>query len=314
MTKEESMGIKALILLSLLLLAIAFSGCLKEGKLTVSGMDVAAERVTSASVFLNVTTNVENYQGGDSRNISLLLKALNTESGLLQTQARRHIGTIKRGQTAMVDQAIVLPRKGSYRLEAILFEGSVKIAKGERTIRNLELLPAEVKSVGIEIPEIDFTVRNASGGRVLIQSDIMFTNEGADPSAEYDVLVKAKEMDAGLIAEKRWIRIGRIPPESTVVRSVNLTVPDQYNYLVQVELWSNETVVKRGEGRVLLRPGVRLAEGERVETKTIKTSDFVLEAAPAKAPERGMLAPGFEAVLALLSLAALILARRQHGR
>lgn len=315
MAKEKSGASRVALLLILFLTVVSFSGCLKEGELSVSTMDVSAERITSSSATINVTTYIENDKGGDSSNVSLLLKATDKDSGLLQLQERRFIGKVKKGSTAIVSQQVVLPRKGSYELEVTLFEGDVKKARGWKTISNLDSLLPNIKSSGIDIPEIDFIVRNTTGSRVIIQSDILFSNEGRQRTPGYKVQVKAKEQDADLIADKGWIDLGGIAPDTTIVKSINLTVPDQYNYIVQVLIWNNATIIKRGEGQVLLRPGEKLAEGEHVETRNIKTSDFVTSA-PAKnavAPSPGFgnkMAPGFDIIQGFLSISCILFIRR----
>jgi hypothetical protein len=169
---------------------------------------------------------------------------------------------------------------------------------------------------------MDFLVRNASNKKVVIENDIYFTNEGADNSSEFDVLVKAKEMDAQLIADKKWLKLGSINPEKTIIRSVNLTVPDQYNYVVEVLVWSNDTVVKRAEGTVQLSPQVKLAEGERIESRSIDSGEFktTMKSTEAPAPAAESIAserkqPGFTILLGLTALAMVgWLRRRKYGR
>jgi len=61
------------------------------------------------------------------------------------------------------------------------------------------------------------------------------------------------------------------------VSSVALSVPDQYNYIVEVIVWKNETIVKRGEGSVRLQPGMQVSKDTQFVTKKIETSKFVGE-------------------------------------
>ena len=88
------------------------------------------------------------------------------------------------------------------------------------------------------------------------------------------MLVKVREMDAGLLADKVWTQTGEIKPESTVIRSVNLTMPDQYNYIVEVMIWNNDTIVKHGEGYIQLSPKVKIKDRNTTETRKIQTSEF----------------------------------------
>jgi hypothetical protein len=100
------------------------------------------------------------------------------------------------GRTAGISQSLDLPRKDEYSVQINLYEGDIKKATRSISVSNLESLPADVKNIGIEIEEMDFLVRNVSNRKAATENDIYFTNEGADNSSEFDVLVKAMERDA----------------------------------------------------------------------------------------------------------------------
>jgi hypothetical protein len=61
------------------------------------------------------------------------------------------------------------------------------------------------------------------------------------------------------------------------VSSVSLSVPDQYNYVVEVLVWKNDIIVKRGEGNVRLKPGMMVKNDTQFVTKKIETSQFIGE-------------------------------------
>lgn len=308
----------------LIIAVIPISGCLKTGedytRLSIETIDIAAAHVKSSYIDFNITVYLENYGSVASKNTSLLLKAYNSQNDLLEKQMKTSVGSIDAGKTVSTSQPLILPRKGGYDIQVSLYEGEVKKATRSVSISNLESLQEDVKDIGIGIGEMDFLIRNASDRKVVIENDIYFSNEGADNSSEFDVLVKARERDAQLIADKKWIHLAAIKPETTVVRSVNLTVPDQYNYNIEVLVWSNDTIVKRGEGIVSLKPEIKLIEGERVESRSIDASDFktnrnATAAAPtaeARTSERRQ--PGFEILIALAAMAmAATLWRRRYG-
>lgn len=310
-----------------LLILISLSGCIKspsdDTRLSIDTIDISAEHVRSASIDINVTTYVRNYGDIGTKNTSLLLKVYNDRTGLVEMQERSRIGAIDAGKTVSVTQSLDLPKKEGYELQLSLYEGDVRKDTGSRSIFNLEEIQANVMETGVVVGEIDFLVRNTSGKQAVIESDIYFTNEGSEPSNAYDCLVKAREIDARLIADKKWVRIPPIKPEATIIKSVNLTVPDQYNYLIEVLVWSNDTLTGRGEGTVMLRPVVVLSEGQRVETRSVDTGrfaaeNFTVEAAPSAEAQPGFgerMAPGpggFAALIAMVS--ALVLWRRYDRR
>jgi hypothetical protein len=88
------------------------------------------------------------------------------------------------------------------------------------------------------------------------------------------MLAKVREMDSGLIADKVWTQTGEIKPETTTIRSVNLTMPDQYNYVVEIIIWNNDTIIKSGEDYIQLSPNKKV-EKSTTETRKIQTSDFI---------------------------------------
>ncbi len=320
------------LLMLAILAALASSGCsgvsgeVKDLKITE--MDIAAEKVTGTTVTINVTTYVENSGRSISKNTTLLLKAYETKTGFLETQIRSEMGAVEKGMTANLTNTLELPKKGSYRLEATLFEGEEKKSAVSRTVYNLEGLPADVEVMNVRIREMDFMVKKAENDTVQIQSDIYFTNVGPITSPDYDIQVKAREVDSGLVADKKETNVGEIPPQGTVIRSVNFTVPDQYNYRVEVLIWSNGSIVGQGEDHVLLKPEMMMVEGERLESKKIETRGFVVEEPAAESPAMevspmeseeyatetaGGGIPGFGIVVATISVALTALFRRKLG-
>ena len=48
-------------------------------------------------------------------------------------------------------------------------------------------------------------------------------------------MIKATDIDSKL-ADKQWSNTGLIAPDAPAIRSVNLTVPDRYNYVGRPDL------------------------------------------------------------------------------
>jgi hypothetical protein len=311
---------KSLFVILFIVIFTFASGCVKdfeeESYYNVRDMDISADRIGAAFVDLNVTTYIEKYQGNSAKNTSILLKAYSRESGLLQSQTKIELGVLKKGDTKSVSQTITLPKTGGYDLRCVLFEENVQKGNGEIQVYNLDTLPAGVQETGLEIPEMDFRVKAVEGGKVLVENDIYLTNEGGNTSKDFRMLVKVREMDAGILADKVWTRTGEIRPEATVLRSVNLTMPDQYNYIVEVLIWNNDTIVKRGEGFIRLSPVVEVKDRNTTQAREIQTSEFENVVETGMIPEdeykeEGEAAPGFSLLLsAVLLCSAAILRRR----
>lgn len=317
----RKLDIQFLLVLSIILALTLGSGCLRdfetESYYNIKDMDISAVSIGTAVVDLNVTTYVEKYQGDAEKNTSLLLKVYSRESGLLETQEEVELGAFESGETKAVSQAVSLPKTGGYELRTVLFEEKTQKCSGEIEIYNLDILPADLQDIGLEIPEIDFQVREVKDGKVLIESDIYLANEAQKPSQNFQMLVKAREMDAGLLADKVWTGTGIIEPQTTTIKSVNITVPDQYNYEVEVLIWNNNTIVKRGEDYIQLSPKIKIKDGTKTTVKTIETSDFESsedeELIPEYRAEEEDATPGFGMFLSvvLLSAAGIFISRRR---
>lgn len=326
----EKLKIKLIQILLLVFCIIAFafgSGCIRsfdeESYYNIKDMDISADHIGTAFVDLNVTTYVEKYNGNTAKNSSLLLKAYSTGSGLLVAQKEVSLRVLKKGETKPVSQTLNLPKTGGYNLRSVLFEENVQKSNGEIKIYNLDALPADAQDIGLQIPEIDFKVNQVEGGKVFVESDIYLTNEGKEISRDFRMLVKVREMDAGLLADKVWTQTGEIQPEATVIRSVNLTMPDQYNYVVEVMIWNNDTIVKGKEGYIQLNPRVKIQDKNNTETRKIQTSDFesnkVTEDAERAVPDQGIGAvgskpgstPGFSLPLSVILLCLIVILRRR---
>jgi hypothetical protein len=330
--------IASLLLLLSLVAVVALSGCLESSDknnqtytLMVKNMDIVPGQTKTSTIELKVTTYIENKGGASapliSKNTSLQLKATSTDKDFLVNQTTTFVGKIAPDKTVNVTQTLVLPKKGGYKLEALLFEEGKEVDWGSRTVYNLESLPADSKVTGLRIDGIDFLVRKAAEGRVVIQSDIYVTNFGARTSQDYQLMIKATDIDSKLVADKQWSNTGLIAPDATAIRGVNLTVPDRYNYVVDVLIWSNSTIVGQGRDYVQLNATTMLSDKERLASKGTQTGIFVTETAPeaaaaemkvsefestAKSAASEKTAPGFETLIAMAMISLVAVKARKR--
>lgn len=321
MGKQRIKSIQILFLMSVILLFVSGGGCIRSFEeasyYNIKDMDISADSAGASFVDLNVTTYIEKYQGDTEKNTSLLLKVYSRESGLLEVQEKVNLGKLKKGETKAVSKSLSLPKTGGYDIRSVLFEEEIQKGSGEIKVYNLDFLPADVQDIGIEISEMDFKVRKVEDGKVLVESDIYLTNEGRKTSSDFRTLVKVREMDAGLLADKVWIQTGEIKPETTVIRSVNLTMPDQYNYVVEVLIWNNDTIVRHGEGYIRLHPEIEVKDKTSTESRKIQTSEFENVDENEMVSEEDYAAeestPGFSLLLSAVLLCSAAVLRRRFG-
>lgn len=314
---------KYYVMMLLMALALLGSGCVRDfdeaSSLFITDTELSADKVTTSFVDLNVTTYILHEGGVQKNDTSLQLKVFDSNTGFLKLREVSDVGPIKEGEISSVSQSVRLPREGRYRLEFILSEGNKTKSTAEIYLSGLESLKTDVQEIGIGIDGMDFLVKKVVGNNVVIENDIYLTNSGSNVSENYKMLVKAREMDARLIANKVWTTTGTIGPEETVIRSVNLTVPDNYNYVVEVIIWKDNTIVKRGEDYVQLNPQKVIDKNKTVESKDVVTSDFIVEepttpGEPAyEMPSEEPGTPGFGFGLAIMSIVAVLIMFRRRS-
>lgn len=303
---------------SILVISLCFAGgCLKESSLYVSEIHATAEHVGPASVTLNITSLVKNTYGYPQGPATVTLRAFDSQSGLLVDEKTTPAGTIGRSESRTVSQAVTLQKKGSYRFEVAVFERDIPKASEKLEINNLELLPADTGVNTIDIRDIDFRVTGVSADKATIDVGVYFTNTGSSPSLPCDVEIRAREKDARLTADRQWVKLDAIPKESTVIAGSPITVPDKYNYEVDVLIWKNGSIVKEGQGLVQLRPGTAVPAGTQFTTRSVNTTAFIAQTiAEPRVPSQSLTkSPGFEsllAVAALLGCCAFMVVRRKR--
>jgi len=331
----QNKTVSFLITLSLISV-VAFSGCVNksdENPLKVTNLEIVPGLIKTSTIELFVTTYIKNSDDGtaakSSKNTSLILKATSLDRDFLVNKSTAFVGKIAPGETVNVTTILTLPKKGGYSLEATLYEEGKEMDRGYRTVSNLDSLPADSKAINLRIDGIDFLVRKAAEEKVVIQSDIYVTNFGGKASQDYKLMLKATDIDSKLVADKQWSNTGIIAPDETVIRSVNLTVPDRYNYVVDVLIWSNSTIVGQGQDYVQLNATTMLGDKERLAARGTRTGAFVNKAEAAAEPaemsvgrfENATMSreaireePGFPALtaLAMVCLAAIALRKRRE--
>ncbi len=272
-------------LVVLLVPLVLGAGCLKSfdepSRVNITTIDLSPERVLSSTVELNLTTYLDNAGGGTTGALRLLAKAYSQDTGFLIAHTEDNLTPLPGLTTRGVTQQLAVPREGSIRIDITLFEDGHALRVGSITARNLGVLKPDVFETGLKIGEMDFTVEEVvegargNGTRVRIEAGLYFTNEATTPSEDLRVQVKARETPTQLVADTQWLTTGTISPGTTIIRTTNLTVPDGYNYIVEILTWRGDVIVDRAEGRVQLAPTFVVPKDQEFVVTNPNVNDFI---------------------------------------
>jgi hypothetical protein len=289
--------------------------------LNIRDVDVKPVKVTSALVEVNITAYI-NHAGGNTRNASMLIRAIRSDTKLLAAQVSAPIPEIgssgTTGKTLIVSQNLTVERNGGYELMLLLFDNGSILDSGSVSIMGLNALIPDSRRSGITLNNIDFMVSNVSAGRVTIAPGIYLENRGSEASENLKLIIKARQADSNLLADKTSSETGVIASEATAVNSVKLDVPDGYNYMVVVELWKGDVLINSWEKPVLLAPTKTVPKESEEKNINIEVSKFVRQGAPAAPPyypgatqAPAPKEPGFELLGAITAIMLVIALKRR---
>jgi hypothetical protein len=289
---------------------------------SIREVDVKPVEVTSSLIEINVTAYIYHIEG-EARNATMLIRAINSNTGLHEAEVSTPIPESDSDKTVTASAKLKVERNGNYDLRILLYDNGSIRESGSVGIKGLNALTPAAKQNGVVVNNIDFIVAGASGGIASIRSDVYLENKWAAPSDNMNMIVKARQAESNLLADKKASETGVISGEATSVKSVQLDVPEGYNYMMVVELWKGEVLVNTWEKALMLAPTKTVPKESQEKKMNIEVSKFVREGgAPpvpgvTMAPAGGDYAipkkaePGFEAIVAITALIIVIALRRR---
>ncbi|MDO8725567.1 MAG: hypothetical protein Q7J35_05830 [Candidatus Methanoperedens sp.] len=289
---------------------------------SIREIDVKPVEVTSDLIEVNVTAYI--YHGeGEAKNPIMLIRAINSNTGLHEAEVSTPIPASDSDKTVTAWAKLKVQRDGNYDLRILLYDNGSIRESGSVGIKGLNALTPAAKKSGVEVNNIDFIVVGASGGKASITSDVYLENKWAAPSENMNMIVKARQAESNLLADKKSSETGVIAGEATSVKSVQLDVPEGYNYMMVVELWKGDVLVNTWEKALMLAPTKTVPKESQEKKMTIEVSKFMREGGAPPVPGVTMTAdamgyappmkqePGFEFIFAFAALILVIASRRR---
>ncbi len=225
-------------------------------RLRIADIDISAEAVGFSDAVLNVSVYIDNDGTGSSGDITLMIKAYDTDTNLLVVTNSTQVGVIRAKETKVVSAPVRVPKRGNYRLRIVVFEDGKRQLQGERVIYGLTSLEPP-SAARISIRGIDFLVQAVEEGvpvgkqHVVINTTLYIDNLGPDVSG-LRTLIKARDRETELITAREWIDLGLLKSGTTSLHYANLRVLNGRDYLVEVQVWQSGRIIKEGSGMVLL--------------------------------------------------------------
>jgi PGF-CTERM protein len=284
-----------------------------------------ATDISGESVTLSLSARLA-HRGGTAENVTVETRAINAETGLVETTARLSLGTVDTGRDVPYTTNITVDRHGSYRIETDVYADGRRATTHSGTVSNLDaLVPPSARSAvrfhdfGASdggMTAITYRIDTVTENESTLNVTTYLTNTGDEPAGGVALQLRARQADANVIAAAETVTVGEIRPGRTTTVSTQLTVPDGYDYWLDGILSADGVIVGTERSVADLDPTETLSRNQTTTETGFQSSDFVRETAPepddAQMDSGGVAAtggsgPGFTAVTALVALVITVL-------
>jgi Uncharacterized protein conserved in archaea len=278
-------GVVVVALLVALLAPGALSGPPAErnpGYVDIADATIQPQAVGGQTVGLQVNTTLR-HRGNPTQNVSLRLRAIDAQSGLLETSQTVAVGELTDEREQTVPATLTVERAGGYRIETVVYQDGRRVDTGRQRVERLEALVPTYARTPIQfieestLPPLGVSVRDANGARTTLDITALLTNRGSTQPDDVQVSVIVRQADSNLVADRAVADVGTIDPGQTAETSMAVSVPSEYNYYVDGVLKKDGVIVDTVRTAVNLDPSERIAVNETRQDVSLEVSDFERE-------------------------------------
>lgn len=300
----------------------------REDHLTLREAPITPANVTEDSATLTVTNWLE-HRGGPSENVSLLVRVVDTDTGTVETTARRSVGTVSRGGDRAVPVNVTVERAGGYRIETLVFVDGERVTSGSSTVSGVQALRPDRDRTGLRfhsfdgsLPTITYHIADVDGGTATLNGTAYLTNGGDGVAEDLELHVRARHAGSNAIADQAVVSVSDVRPGRTTMPQASLDVPDNYSYRLDAILMRDGDIVDTETAVANLDPDDPATINETTDTDSFDAEQFAdndgqdrMPTTESRDPGSGSGdGPGFGVAVALGAIvgAGLLLTRRTH--
>ncbi|WP_363464235.1 DUF7490 domain-containing protein [Halogeometricum borinquense] len=327
-----AVGVTVLTLVSVLIVPGVLADPTEDGPVSPGPTDISETSISydesavrGETVTLGVETRVR-HSGNPTPNVTLLVRAVDAESGLVKTTQTVEVGTLRDDGETAVPTNVTVERAGGYHIETVLFQDKRRVDQAAKTVRGLEALTPTyartpvVFSDRAALPPLSVSVSDTASNRTTLDLAASLTNTGDAPSGDLAVTFVLRQADSNVVAARTTSSVGEIRPGRTATTTATATVPSGYNYYLDAVLTRDGVVVDTARTAANLDPTRRISVNETEQAVEFRVEDFEMDdtenagGQQTEAPEGTATSqPGFGVAVAVVALlAAALLVRRQH--
>ncbi len=245
--------------------------------------NIQAGTVTGESVTLQVESRI-GHRAGPANNVTLVHRAIDQSSGMMEAIARNELGELDGDREFSPLTNVTVPRRGTYEIRTTIYVDGEVHASGRQTVDGVgTLVPAYARTdvqfralagFSTDIPPIVYFIDDSDGNSATLDVTPFLTNTGDTAEDGLELVVQARQVDSNIVADRTTVPVEAIGPGQTSQPSVQLSVPDDYNYYLDAMLRRDGVVVGATSVKASLDPSEPVPENETQRDIGLETGDF----------------------------------------
>ncbi|MFC6951891.1 DUF7490 domain-containing protein [Halorubellus litoreus] len=253
-------------------------------EMTIAPGDVGGE---------NATLRVRPFlaqRGGAAENVTVLLRAVDHDTGFVAATQRLSYGTLDGDVTRSREGALTVARQGGYDVQAIVYVNGSRVETGVRDVDGVGTLTPDYRDTPLQfqdfdagLPVIEYSIDAVENNRSTLSVSTYLTNTGDRTVDDLELVLTARQNGSNVVADRTTVELGAVGSGKTVQPTGTIVVPDDYNYYLDAVLWRDGTVVATARSTANLAPGT----GLRVDDNTTTDDDEGFQASDFESTESG---------------------------
>ncbi|AAB89100.1 DUF7490 domain-containing protein [Archaeoglobus fulgidus] len=297
---NEKVVVAAIVIIIASAIAVAVTASKFESYARFGDIDMKLEAVNDSHAVVTFVTEVrkENVE-----EFAIKAKIYDIQTDLLLNELEETFKSPESRFTA--ELTIPFEKTRDYKIVLYLQVGDRIYDSYRLTLRNLRNLVSEDMKLEASLVDSDFLLTSVKNGSVGFVARFY-----VESVKDYDVVARIKvlQADSNVLVGESWKNVTLQKGKTNIV-SAEFEVPDDYNYVVKLDVWRNGKLVKSWADVLNLAPTKKLSKGEVEKEVDFEAEKFVTAVEPEYVPKSGGV-PGFEVVFALMALAGVALWRK----
>lgn len=249
---------------------------LRMEEISISAADVGGERLGLATDVRLAHTN------GISENVTVELRAVGLDSGLVETSETVEVGSVDDDGELSATETLRVERGGSYRVEVIVFQNGVRQTTGSKSVRGTDALTPGYPENPVEfhqfarhdLPVIEYQIATSDGTDATLDVGTYVTNSGEARADNLSLVFQARQVESGIVADEQEVDVESVGPSQTARPETELTVPGEYNYYLDATLWRDGVIVDTARAGATLDPTEVVPANETERDVELEIGDF----------------------------------------